>query len=96
MQNPTACIILLPSESPLLSLITHQSIKRYSQEKILLDLQARILTPMVVFGADTFAATGRESGILPVWNAEEAAISEAGFILLRNNPVQESEEESLA
>ena len=46
---------------------------------------------MVVFGADTFAATGRESGILPVWNAEEAAMSEVGFILLRDKPVQESE-----
>ena len=50
---------------------------------------------MVVLGADTFAATERESGILPVWNAEEAAISEVGFILLRDKPVQESEEESL-
>ena len=46
---------------------------------------------MVVLGADTFAATERESGILPVWNAEEAAMSEVGFILLRDKPVQESE-----
>ena len=29
-------------------------------------------------------------------NAEEAAMSEVGFILLRDNPVQKSEEESLA
>jgi hypothetical protein len=46
--------------------MTHQSIKRCSQKKILLDFQARTLTPMVVLGADTFAATERESGILPV------------------------------
>ena len=76
--------------------MTHQSIKRCSQKKILLDFQARTLTPMVALGADTFATTGRESGILPVWNAEEAAMSEVGFILLRDNPVQKSEEESLA